>query len=106
MARGTIASLRHQIAKIEGRLAERLDEVAPDIDQDIDLVGMAACRAGIFSSPEPSVSTRLWRGLPGAGLTEIHAPITRDAGSAAAFVLALVRLVLKPGRPMPVGGNG
>ena len=34
-------------------------------------------------------------GLPGAGLTEIHAAGTRDAGAAAAFVLALVRLLAR-----------
>jgi protein ImuA len=95
LARETIVSLRHQIAKIEGRLAERLGR-APQ--EDIDL----ARRHGLVVSPGDLLVTGAERfdaalggGLPGSGLTEIHAAGTRDAGAAAAFVLALVRLLVE-----------
>jgi protein ImuA len=96
VARGTIASLRHQIAKIEGRLAERLDE------EDVDLV-----RHGGVPSDGPLLTgaerfdAALGGGLPGTGLTEIHAAATRDAGAAAGFALALARLVLEA-QPAPL----
>ncbi|MDQ2634279.1 MAG: hypothetical protein M3Y78_11150 [Pseudomonadota bacterium] len=92
MARETIASLRRQIAKVEGRLAERLEGEAEDIDlvrhcgvpgKDLLVTG-----AGRFDAA-------LGGGLPATGLTEIHAPETRDAGAAAGFALALLRLVLE-----------
>lgn len=92
VARGTIASLRHQIAKIEGRLAERLDGGT----EDIDLVRHAGAPSGdlLVTGAEP-FDAALGGGLPGAGLTEIHAAGTRDASAAAAFILALIRLSLE-----------
>jgi len=92
VARETIASLRHQIAKIEGRLAERLDGVV----EDIDLVRHGGIpRGDLLATGAERFDTALGGGLPGAGLTEIHAAGTRDAGAAAAFVLALIRLSLE-----------
>jgi protein ImuA len=88
VARGTIASLRHQIAKIEGRLAERLDGGA----EDVDLVRHGGVpRESLLVTGAERFDTALGGGLPGAGLTEVHAPCTRDASAAAAFVLALIR---------------
>ena len=96
VAQGAIASLRHQIAKIEGRLAERLDGGREDIDQDVDLVRHGGVPSrNLLVTGAGRFDAALGGGLPGAGLTEIHAPIARDAGTAAAFVLALVRLVLE-----------
>ena len=92
VARETLASLRHQIAKIEGRLVERLDEGA----EDIDLV-----RHGGVPNDRPLATgaerfdAALGGGLPATGLTEIHAPAARDAGAAAGFALALARTVLQ-----------
>jgi protein ImuA len=101
VSQGTIASLRHQIAKIEGRLAERLDGGREDIggredvDRDIDLARHGGVPSrNLLVTGAQRFDAALGGGLPGAGLTEIHAPITRDAGTAAAFVLALVRLVI------------
>jgi protein ImuA len=102
VAQGTIASLRHQIAKIEGRLAVCFDEGPEDIDRDIDLVRHGGIPQGdLLVTGAERFDVALGGGLPGTGLTEIHAPITRDAGTAAAFVLALVRLVLEA-KPAPV----
>ena len=91
-AQGTIASLRHQIAKIEGRLAERLDGGA----EDIDFVRHAGVPTGdLLVTGAERFDAALGGGLPGAGLTEIHASSTRDASAAAAFILALTRLSLE-----------
>lgn len=104
VARETIASLRHQIAKIEGRLAERLDgrldrapeETGRGIDSDIDLVRYRGLPSGnLLATGAERFDATLGGGLPGAGLTEIHAAGTRDASTAAAFVLALVRLAMQ-----------
>ncbi|WP_245426684.1 hypothetical protein [Mesorhizobium sp. YM1C-6-2] len=93
VARGTIASLRRQIAKIEGRLAERLGGEA----EDIDLVRHGGVPDGgdLLVTGAGRFDAVLGGGLPATGLTEIHAPETRDAGAAAGFALALVRLVLE-----------
>lgn len=104
VARETVASLRRQIAKMEGRLAERLDgrpEERPDgrLDGqagDIDLVRHGGVpRGDMLATGAERFDAALGGGLPGAGLTEIHAAATRDASAAAAFVLALVRLSLE-----------
>jgi protein ImuA len=101
LARGTIASLRHQIARIEGRLAERLDQGERD---DVDLArrnGLVVPDGGLLTTGAERFDAALGGGLPGVGLTEIHAATTRDAGTAAAFVLALVRLLVeKPSAPI------
>ena len=98
VAREAVFDLRHQIAKIEGRLAERLGGDA----KDIDLVRHGGLPSGnLLVTGVERFDAALGGGLPGAGLTEIHAPITRDAGTAAAFVLALVRLVVEA-RSAPV----
>ena len=96
VARETIASLRHQIAKIEGRLAERLDGRIEGQAEDIDLIRHGGVPSGNFlATGAERFDAALGGGLPGAGLTEIHAAGTRDASAAAAFVLALVRLSLE-----------
>ena len=97
VAQETIASLRHQISKIEGRLAERLDGPA----EDIDLVRHRGVPARLLLTGAERFDAALGGGLPGDGLTEIHAAGTRDAGAAAAFVLALVRFALERS-PAPV----
>lgn len=92
-ARGTIATLRHQIARMEGRLAEKLDGAGRE---DLQLSRHdGRPRADLLTTGAARFDAALGGGLPGTGLTEIHAAATRDAGAAAAFVLALVRLLLQ-----------
>jgi len=93
VARGTIASLRHQIARIEGRLAEKLDGAGREDVQLSRHHGRPS--ADLLTTGVARFDAALGGGLPGAGLTEIHAAATRDAGAAAGFVLALVRLLLE-----------
>src|SRR5690606_3628422 len=102
LAQGAIASLRRQIAKIEGRLAERLEGASEDIDRDVDLVRHGGVPdSNLLVTGAGRFDAALGGGLPGAGLTEVHAPITRDAGAATAFVLGLVRLVInRPAAPI------
>jgi protein ImuA len=95
VARETFLALRRKIAKIEGRLADRLD--AP-VDQG------AATDAAPLAPPRRRSLPRLKTGIPGfdkalggglplAGLTEILGPAMRDAGTIIGFALALVRLL-------------
>ncbi|MEW9806440.1 ImuA family protein [Mesorhizobium marinum] len=95
LARETISSLRHRIAKIEGRLAERLGQAGPE---DVDLArrhGSIIPAGGLLPTGAARFDAALGGGVPATGLTEIHAPKTRDAGAAAGFALALLRLVLE-----------
>lgn len=99
LARETIASLRRHIARIEGRLAERL-EGTPHGDvhlrrQDGLVLG------GVLATGASRFDAALGGGLPEAGLTEIHAASTRHAGAAAGFALGLARLLTeKTGAPL------
>lgn len=80
-ARDVLSSLRRDIARVEGRLAETLvvrrhGAAAPDV----------------LPLGAPRLDAALGGGLPAAGLVELHAAETRDAGAAAGFALALVAL--------------
>lgn len=93
LAQETIVALRHQIAKIEGRLAERLE----GRQEDVDLArrnGLVVPPGNLLATGAERFDAALGGGLPGSGLTEVHAAASRDAGAAAAFVLALARLAL------------
>jgi protein ImuA len=87
VARETLCALRHQIAKIEGVLPERLEMRGPEADDRVVLR-----RRGV---PErPAVRTGIGRfdaaiGGLGAGMTELHGGTVRDAGAVAGFALAL-----------------
>ncbi len=103
VAQGTVFALRHKIAKIEGRLAERLEgrAASPAVLQTI-----VSRRYGGVSTGEEFLSTGaenldrvLGGGLPKAGLMEIHGAQTRDAGAAAGFALALISLIQKQQAP-------
>lgn len=91
VARDVVCTLRQQIAKIEGRLAERFD--APD---EPAAKGMAPVRGGsafLLRSGVERFDDTLGVGTFAAGLTEIHGIATRDAGAAAGFALALLRVL-------------
>ncbi len=105
MARETVCALRRKIARIEGRLAERL--AAPG-DSRVD--GMVLRRHGSAAGTEDDgfflrtgargLDAALGGGLPRAALTEIVSAETRDAGAAAGFVLALASFLVRPGMPL------
>lgn len=101
VARETIASLRHQISRIEGRLAERLEEGGEP--------RTVLRRTGIpererFATGVETLDALLGGGVPLAGLTEIHGSVMHGAGSAAGFALALVAL-MRAGDAQKAGEN-
>lgn len=107
VARDTVFALRHQIAKIEGRQAEKL--VEPDRQEDTERGvvlrrnGVAAPATAFVASGAAALDAALGGGLPRAALTEIHAAQTRDAGAAAGFALGLASLLVKQAGPaMPL----
>lgn len=99
-ARETIYALRRDIARIEGRLAERLvlptDERGGDGDgEEARLLlrrhGMAQ-ETGLLSLGSATLDEALNGGLPHAALTELHSGETRDAGALAGFALGLAAM--------------
>ena len=95
-ARQTLFALRREMARIEGRLAERLAMPAA-----VSASLVRYCGVVHDDSPEfiptgaPRLDARLNGGLPGAALTEIHGAGMRDTGAVTGFVLALASLVLQ-----------
>src|SRR4051812_23440563 len=98
-ARETVFALRHKIAKIEGRLAERLLPAASGggtgtaggtVAAGVVLRrGLAAARADWLQTGIEPLDRALGGGLPRAALTEIVGTETRDAGASIGFALAL-----------------
>lgn len=91
VAREAVCALRRKIARIEGRLADRLDE--PD----------AAGAPGADRTGAAGLDAMLGAALSQGGLTEVHGAGARDAGAAAGFALALASLAVKgnaPRRPL------
>lgn len=95
VARETICALRRDIARIEGRLAERLDMPAgaragtDDAGIVLRRDGAAAPGAGLLPTGAARLDAALGGGLPAAALTEIHGRQTREAAAVAGFALAL-----------------
>jgi protein ImuA len=94
VARDTVFALRREIARIEGRLAQRL---ASPGDDAIVLRGSGRVlgAADRLATGVAALDSALGGGLPRAALTEVHGRQVRDAGAAAGFVLALVALLMK-----------
>ena len=90
MARDAVRVLRHQIAKMEGRLAERLDPetAGPKSQAPLLPTGVAA------------FDRALGGGIPAAGLMELHASAARDAGMATGLALAFAGLRHGEGGPV------
>lgn len=90
LAQETILSLRREIARIEGTLAERLEAPGSDDDLILRRHGAVVAGRGIFPTGVASLDEALGGGLACAALTEIHGAETRDAGGVAGFVLGLL----------------
>jgi protein ImuA len=95
VAREAVFALRRQIAKIEGRLAETLDEPltagnGETQDRWVMRRHGRPDQAELLPTGSATLDDALGGGLPRAGLTEIHGAETRDAGAVAGFVLGLL----------------
>lgn len=104
-ARETMLALRRDIARIEGRLAERLDlparPAATETDEPLLLRRGGVAAPDLLETGVPELDAALGGGLPRAALTEIHAAETREAGAAAGFAMALAaRLLHGQDQPM------
>jgi protein ImuA len=98
VAQETVFALRQKIAKIEGRLAERLDGAAATTGGAGVVLrhdGIVPVDGFFLQTGVGALDRRLGGGLPKAALTEIHGAETRNAGAVAGFALALASLVLK-----------
>jgi protein ImuA len=110
-AQETLSSLRHEIARIEGRLAETLDLPAArrgEASVEPSDAAMLVRRNGL---PEASLlpigvealDGPLGGGLPRAALIEIHGAQMHDAGAASGFALGMASLVVKQAEePVPL----
>lgn len=88
VARETVVSLRREIARIEGRLAERLE--APQADAVSLPPRMAASlRLPMFPTGAAAFDAALGGGMPMAGLVELQGEATRDSALTTGFALAL-----------------
>lgn len=100
VARDVVRDLRHKIAKIEGRLAERFEN-----PEDTGWKGVVPRRVSgpaVLRTGVERLDAVLGGGLPSAGMIEVHAGAVREAGAAAGFVLALLRLLPAPEAATPL----
>lgn len=97
-ARETFVVLRHAIARIEGRIAERFEPAEGADAPVLRYAGRPA--ASLFETGSETLDRALGGGIARAGLTEIHGKAMRDGGAAAGFALGLVAM-MAPG-PAPL----
>lgn len=109
VAQDLVLSLRRKIAGIEGVLPQQLDGGPARQLQgggagrqpEVTLHRRAGLPAfQLLPTGAERLDAALGGGLPQAGLTEIHAQQTRDAGASAGFALALASRLLRPGAPL------
>lgn len=112
LAREELFALRREIARIEGKLAEKLDLPAARRGAEGpagEQVDATVLRRGGVVAPAmmplgvPALDLPLGGGVPLAALTEIHGAQMRDAGAVAGFALGLAALMLRdapPARPI------
>lgn len=95
-AQEAICTLRRDIARIEGRLAETLDEPVDSAEEPAVLRRNGRVVPGqvLLATGVERLDEALGGGLPCDALTEIHTSATRDSGAAAGFALALVSRLL------------
>jgi protein ImuA len=94
MAQETLCALRRDIARIEGRLAERLEPPTGTPVEAGIVLRRGAIAGPLLSTGAEHFDTALGGGLPLAALSEIHGKETRDAGAVAGFALALATTML------------
>jgi protein ImuA len=99
-ARETFAVLRHAIARIEGRIAERFEPAGADDALVLRHAGRPS--AAVFTTGSKSLDRALGGGVDRAGLTEIHSQAMRDSGAAAGFALGLVAMATVPDSSPPL----
>lgn len=102
VAQERLCALRRDIARIEGRLAETLDESQAAGEPN----GVIVRRSGrgvvdCLPTGVQRLDTLLGGGIPAAGLVELHGRALRDSGLTAGFALALARLA-QAGAPKPL----
>lgn len=106
VAREAVFALRREIARIEGRLPDRLDAAgerpfSPGANSGLPSEDLVLRRHGmpgeglVLPIGNERLDTALGGGLPFAALTEIHGAQTRDAGAVAGFTLALAAMALR-----------
>lgn len=97
VARETFFALRREIARIEGRLAARLEAPESGIHDSVVLRrnGYLPASGGLLATDVLAIDEALNGGIPKGALTEIHGRHVRDAGAVAGFVLALLSLLFK-----------
>ncbi|MGB6117486.1 MAG: hypothetical protein WBF87_04630, partial [Mesorhizobium sp.] len=101
VARETVVSLRREIAKIEGRLAERL-EMPEEAGNSVLLLRRSGVAVGnLRPIGSASLDQSLGGGVAISGLTEIHAAAMRDAAAAAGFALGLAVVSTRMAQEMP-----
>jgi protein ImuA len=98
VAQDLLRALRHQIAKIEDMLPERL-EAGTNAD------AIVIRRQGVPETPCFRTGAvrfdKALAGLPSAGLIELHGAATRDSGAVSGFALALAALTART-NPLPL----
>lgn len=87
----TIVALRHQIARIERRLPERMEVPCSDITSLPPHLAFAL-RQPVLPTGVMSFDTALGGGLPLSGLIELHSEAVRDSAATIGFALALSHL--------------
>lgn len=98
VARETFLALRREIARIEGRLAERLEVPGETAILPAVRAATPRLRTGLAG-----FDAALGGGLPLSGLTEIHGCAMRDAGAVAGFALGLTCLLPSMGPVLWIG---
>lgn len=99
-ARETFAVLRHAIARIEGRIAERFESAGADEAPVLRHAGRPS--AAVFETGSQTLDRALGGGVARAGLTEIHGQAMRDSGAAAGFTLGLAAMMAAPDPVSPL----
>ena len=105
-AQEVVRTLRRDIAKIEGRLAETLsvpaDQASGRPARRSATVGGTGLPTGLLEIGSARLDAALGGGLPASGLVEVHARETRDAGASAGFVLGLLARLRHERQPAPL----